>query len=295
MQEQFLGLEPEYTNKKNAEVVIQPVPFDKTTSYTHGTEKGPSALIEASKNLELYDIATDSEVYKVGIHTAEAVDYPTSQDMVNGVYQSTLDLLKENKFVVTLGGEHAISSAPIRAHAEHHGKISVLQFDAHTDLRPAYENNQLSHASVMSRVHEIGNVSEVVSIGIRSMCAEEKPYLKSSHVFFAHMLHEGDEWMDQAIDLLTDPVYITFDLDVFDSSLMPSTGTPEPGGLFWHQVEKFITKLTDRKKIVGFDVVELCPIDGFVAPDFLAAKLTYKLLTCIFQKKGTQSCQYALS
>ncbi len=293
MQEQYLGLEPPFTDEESAKVVVLPVPFDKTTSYTHGTENGPGALIEASKNLELYDIATDTEMYKLGIHTAKGVDYPSSQEMIDGVYDSVLSYLKNDKYVVTLGGEHAISYAPIRAHAEHYGNISVLQFDAHTDLRPAYEGNPLSHASVMSRVNELPNIEEVVSVGIRSMCAEEEPFLKRDKVFFAHDLHEGDDWMDKAIAHLSNPVYITFDLDVFDSSLMPSTGTPEPGGLFWHQIEKFITKLTKKKRVIGFDVVELCPIKGFVAPDFLAAKLTYKILSCIFESKVKESCQFA--
>ena len=294
-QEQFLGLTPPFTNEESAKVVIVPVPFDKTTSYTHGTEKGPAALIEASKSVELYDIATDSEMYKEGIHTAPAVDCPTSETMLDGVYQSVLSYLKKDKFVVTLGGEHSISYAPIRAHAEHFGKISVLQFDAHSDLRPAYEGNPLSHASVMARTKELPDVLEIVSVGIRSMCAEEKPHMDTDNVFFAHNLHDNDDWMLKAIHKLTGPVYITFDLDVFDSSLMPSTGTPEPGGLFWHQVEKFLTLLIQKKTVIGFDVVELCPIENFVAPDFLAAKLTYKLLTCIFAKKATGSCQFALS
>lgn len=295
MNEQYLGLEPPFSDFDKAKVIIQPVAFDQTTSYVHGTEKGPAALIEASQNLELYDIATDTEIYKIGIHTEKAIDFPNSQVMIDSVYEHTLELLRKNKFVITLGGEHAISSAPIKAHAEHFGSISVLQFDAHTDLRPAYENNPLSHASVMSRVNEIEQIDQIVSVGIRSMSAEEKPFINKANTFFAHNLHDNDDWMDQAIDKLTDTVYITFDLDVFDSSVMPSTGTPEPGGLFWHQIEKFITKLTAKKNVVGFDVVELCPIDGFVAPDFLAAKLTYKFLSCIFEKEGKEICQFAHS
>jgi agmatinase len=293
-QEQFLGLESPFCDEQTAKVVVLPVPFDQTTSYTHGTDKGPSALIEASKNLELYDIATDSEMYKEGIHTAQSLVFRSSEEMVDGVYKDVLKYLKRGKFVVTLGGEHAISQGPIRAHREHFGAVSVLQFDAHTDLRPEYEGTRLSHASVMSRVQELPDVN-IVSVGIRSMSVEEKAYWDPSRIFFAHELHLDSEWMDRAIDLLSDRVYITFDLDVFDSSLMPSTGTPEPGGMFWHQVEQFITKLTGRKKVIGLDVVELCPIQGFVAPDFLAAKLTYKILSSVFQQKVKQSCQYALS
>lgn len=295
MNEQFLGLDPSFTDKQKAKVVILPVPFDKTTSYGHGTHLGPKALIEASKNVELYDIATDTQMYELGIHTAEEVHYSTSEEMINGVYSSVLDLLQNDKFVVTLGGEHAISYAPIKAHLDHYEKISVLQFDAHSDLRPAYEGNRWSHASVMARVQELENITDIVSVGIRSTCAEEQPFLRRSHTYFAHELHENDDWMDKAIDQLQDPVYITFDIDAFDSCLMPSTGTPEPGGLFWHQVEKMLTKLAQRKKIIGFDVVELAPIKGLHAPDFLAAKLTYKILSCIFEKEVKKTCQYALS
>jgi agmatinase len=268
-----------------AKIVILPVPFDKTTTYIHGAEKGPSALIKASCNLELYDIETDSEVYKKGIFTAPPILATTSETMLEETHQRVLSYLQKDKFTVTLGGEHAISSAPIQAHAEFFGSISVLQFDAHSDLVFAYEGNPYSHASVMARVLEVPNVEKIVSIGVRSMAADERSLLKKTKPFFAHTLFGDHVWMQSALSELSDNVYITFDLDVFDSSVMPSTGTPEPGGLFWHQLLPFLNLVAKNKTIVGFDIVELCPIPGFAAPDFLAAKLVYKLLSYIFKQK----------
>ena len=200
--------------------------------------------------------------------------------MLSGVYNDVTHYLKKNKFVVTLGGEHSISAAPIKAHADHHGPISILHFDAHADLDPAYEGNPHSHASVISRVKELNNVTSVVSVGIRSVSDTEKQFVDPQQTFFAHNIHANPACLDRVISLLSPKVYITFDLDVFDSSLMPSTGTPEPGGLFWHQVTPLIKQISQTHTIVGFDIVELCPIKNFIAPNFLAAKLVYKMLSC---------------
>jgi agmatinase len=284
MHDNYLGLEEKYSKFSTSKIVILPVPFDKSTTYIHGTNKGPQAIIQASKNLELYDIETDKEIYKKGIFTAKEKEYDTFKDLLKDVSEDVLNYLKQDKFVITLGGEHSISLAPIKAHQSYYKNISVLHFDAHLDTRQAYENNPYSHASVMARVKELENTSNIVSVGIRSMDIEEKDNLEPVNVFFSHELFENDNWMDKAINRLEDTVYITFDLDVFDSSLMPSTGTPEPGGMFWHQVMKFLKKVSLRKKIIGFDVVELCPIKNFIAPDFLAAKLIYKLINYVFIK-----------
>lgn len=269
-----------------AQIVILPIPFDKTTTYQQGTNLGPAALIEASRNLELYDIETDSEVYRRGIYTAPAIIAKKSQEMLRSSYEESLRLLRMGKFVVTLGGEHSISAAPIRAHAECFGPLTVLQFDAHADLADAYEGNPLSHASVMARVKEIPHIERTVAVGIRSMSAEEKTAVVRENTFFAHELDGEDKWMDRVIDRLTERVYITFDLDAFDSSLMPSTGTPEPGGLFWHQATKLLKKVVNNRQVVGFDIVELSPLPDFKAPDFLAAKLLYKLLSTIFRDRA---------
>lgn len=267
------------SNASDAKIIIVPVPFDKTTTYQKGSDKGPGALIEASKNMELYDIETDSEVYLKGIYTDSPVQKETSQEMLDAAYNRVQEWLNKAKFVVTLGGEHTISYAPIRAHAEKFGPLTVLQLDAHTDLRTSYESNPWSHASVMARVKEIPQVEKIVAVGIRSMSVEEK--IDRPNTFFAHEL-EG-AWIEKVVRALGDKVYITFDLDAFDSSLMPSTGTPEPGGLNWNQAMELLDLVAKKKTIVGFDVVELAPNPASVAPDFLAAKLVYKLLSYKFR------------
>lgn len=276
----YAGLPEEFSNFETAKIVILPVPFDKTTTYGKGTDKGPEGLIEASRNLELYDIETDSEVYKKGIHTAKAIDADTSEKMLQDTYEATKKLLTKNKFVGIIGGEHSISSAPIRAFAEHFQSLTVLQFDAHADLQPAYEGNPLSHASVMARVKEMTNVKKIVSVGIRSMSSEELPLVDKDNTFYAHAL-TGD-WMSEVLSRLDGPIYITFDIDAFDSSLMPSTGTPEPGGLFWNDALPLLKRVLKEKNVVGFDVVELAPNSNNQAPDYLAAKLVYKILSYKF-------------
>ncbi|MCE5318644.1 MAG: agmatinase [Parachlamydia sp.] len=260
------------------EIVILPVPFELTSTYIKGSQKGPAALIEASCNMELYDIETQSEVYQKGIFTEKPIKAYSSEALLEALYKRTKELLKREKFVVTLGGEHTISYSSIRAHAEHHGSLTILQLDAHADLQPAYQNNPWSHASVMARVKEIPQVAKIVSVGIRSLASEELPFLDRENTFFAHELHGS--WMDRVAEKLTGPVYLTFDLDAFDSSLMPSTGTPEPGGLDWNQATTLLKRLA--KQIVGFDIMELCPQPGNPAPDYVAAKLLYKLLSYKF-------------
>jgi len=279
------GLPDPYGSKDYAKIVLLPVPFDKTTTYQKGTDKGPAALIEASRHLELYDIETDSQVYLEGIYTAPLIKAKTSKQMLETVYRRTKQLIDQDKFVVTLGGEHSISYAPIRAHAEHYKKITILQFDAHADLAASYEGNPWSHASAMSRVRELKGVEKIVSVGIRSMSYQELASLDRPHTFFAHQILDDPHWIDRVADQLSGLVYITFDLDVFDPSIMPSTGTPEPGGLFWYDVLKLLRLVIERKKLVGFDVVELLPKAANRAPDFLAAKLIYKILSYQFQSK----------
>lgn len=276
----YAGLPEEFSNFETSKIVILPVPFDKTTTYGKGTDKGPEGLIEASRNIELYDIETDSEVYKKGIHTAEAIDADTSEKMLQDTYEATKNLLNQGKFIGIIGGEHSISSAPIRAFAEHYPGLTVLQFDAHADLQPAYEGNPLSHASVMARVKEMKDVKKIVSVGIRSMSSEELPLVDKDNTFYAHAL--TGNWIEQVLSRLDGPIYITFDIDAFDSSLMPSTGTPEPGGLFWNETMQLLKKVLKEKNVVGFDVVELAPNSNNQAPDYLAAKLVYKILSYKF-------------
>lgn len=276
----FGGLPDPYGQLESAKIALIPVPFDKTTTYQQGTDLGPEALIEASRNLELYDIETSSEVYKVGIYTAPAIRAETSRQMLHETEKATKKLLEQDKFVGVIGGEHSISFAPIKAHLEHFKTLTVLQFDAHADLQPAYEGNPLSHASVMARVQELK--VKIVSVGIRSMSHEEIVNQDRSNTFFAHDLPKNPNWIEQVVDKLSGPIYITFDLDAFDSSLMPSTGTPEPGGLFWNETLQLIKRVIEEKDVVGFDVVELCPNADNPAPDYLAAKLVYKILSYKF-------------
>ncbi len=279
----FGGLPGPYGAKESARVVILPVPFDLTTTYQKGSDLGPSALIEASRNLELYDIETHSEVYLQGIFTALPIEEKSSEKMLDKTYKAVKGYLAQGKYVVTIGGEHAISYAPIRAYAEKFPNLTVLQFDAHADLQPAYEGNPWSHASVMARVKELENVEKIVSVGIRSMSIEELPLQERSHTFFAHELDANGLWIDRMLEQLRGPIYISFDLDAFDSSLMPSTGTPEPGGLGWNQTMQVLSRVFAEKTVVGFDVVELCPRPHDHAPDYLAAKLIYKLLSYQFR------------
>jgi agmatinase len=283
VQGRYLGLSEEEFPFESSKIVILPIPFDRTTTYKQGAELGPAALIEASRNLEPYDIETNSNPYLHGIFTASAIQATASEEMIEEAYERSLELIQQGKFVIGLGGEHSVTPPLVKAHAEAYGPISVLQFDAHSDLIPTYEGNPLSHASAMARVREIGQVKNIVSVGIRSMSTEESEILDRPNTFFAHDLHGNQDWMDKVVNNLGEKVYITFDLDAFDSSLMPSTGTPEPGGLFWHQATNLLLKVAQKKKIIGFDVVELCPMKNFAAPDFLAAKLVYKMISYIYR------------
>jgi agmatinase len=280
----FLGLDDDKSNFDNARVVIFPVPYEATTSYGAGTGAGPDAIIQASRYIELYDQELDSEPADVGIatlpelHLSGAGPEQAIQEL-REAYDAILDAGK-GKFVIMLGGEHSVSSAPILAHVERNkGKrISVLQFDAHTDLRHEYEGSPYSHAAVMHRVHQ---KVDLVAVGIRALTRQERELARNSkniHLFLADDIHTGDAWMDDVMAKLGDIVYISFDVDGFDPSLVPSTGTPEPGGLQWYPVMKLLRRVFAERTVVGADVVELAPIPGLSAPDFLVAKLVYKMI-----------------
>jgi len=283
----FCGLVKDFSSYENSKAVILPVPYDKTRTWCIGEEwkktdasKGPAAIIDASRNMELYDIELDKNIAeKLGIHTLDelkAKEYP--KDMVKSVFNSVKKIIKDNKFPVVLGGEHSISLGAVKALKEKYNDLSCLQIDAHADLRDSYEGSKYSHACVMSRVRELCN--NVVQVGIRSMSDEEADLIndKNIKIFFAKDIFNNDDWFDTAISMLSSNVYVTFDLDGLDISVMPSTGTPEPGGLLYYQVLRFLKKVCEKKNIVGFDIVELAPIKGTIAPDFLAAKLVYKLI-----------------
>ena len=282
---QFGDLPEEYTRLEDALTVILPVPYDGTSTWIKGADKGPEALIEASCNMEIYDIETDSEVWETGIHTAEPVTEAGSPEaMSEEVYRRTLDYLDMGKLTVVIGGEHSVSIGTIRAHHERFKDLTVVQIDAHGDLRQEYEGSTHNHACVMARARELG---PVVQVGIRSLCTEELPYVDRDRVFFAHQIRRDPDWMEKAIGLASANVYLTVDLDGFDPSVMPSTGTPEPGGLLWYEVNEFIGKLIKARNLVGFDINELCPNPGAKASDFLAAKLLFRILSMKFTQPDT--------
>ena len=276
----FCGLSKNDSDYTRAPVVILPVPFDKTSTWLKGANKGPAAIIEASRYLEFYDIETDSEVFRKGIFTAKPVHSSSSSDLIKKTDSIISKYLKDNKLVVSLGGEHSISIGVIKSYARHYKGLSVLHLDAHVDSRESYEGSRYNHACVIARVREC--IRNIVSVGIRSMDVSERSNVDRKKMFFAHEIHDSDKWINKAVGQLTDTVYITIDLDVFDPGIVPSTGTPEPGGLGWYQVLKLLSSVAKSKRIVGFDVVELCPSNS-KAPDFLAAKLIYTLLSYIYK------------
>jgi agmatinase len=234
--------------------------------------------------MELYDIETDSEVYKVGIYLAEAItDFASPETMVNAVHKTVKEYINRSKVVTMIGGEHSISIGAIRAFNEYYGDLTVLQIDAHTDLRKEYNGSKYNHACAMFEANETTNL---IQVGIRSMDHSETLVMDRDKVFFAHEMVTDDFWIDNVIDLMTDNVYITFDLDALDPSIMPSTGTPEPGGLFWYETLDFLRKVFEERNVVGFDIVELCPNTNDRSSDFLAAKLYYKMLSYRFNEKN---------
>lgn len=275
------NLPEEYSALENARMVVIPVPFDRTSTWLKGADKGPAAIIEASAHMELYDIETDSEVYKKGIFTAEPVDgQQLPENMTEMVAEQVRQYLENDKFVVVVGGEHSVSIGSARAHVANNADITVLQLDAHSDLRDEYEGSKYNHACVMARISEL---CPIVQVGIRSMDSSEKKVLDTSRVIFAREISSNKNWIENVSSKLSENVYVTIDLDVFDPSIIPSTGTPEPGGLLWYDVLELMRIVFENGNVVGFDVVELCPNERNKAPDFLAAKLIYKLLSYKFR------------
>jgi len=267
---------------EDSEIIIVPVPYDETSTWMRGADKGPDAILEASPNLEFYDVETASEAHLAGIHTIGPIlEKETPEKLVNAVYDKTLSLLSENKFPVIIGGNHTVSIGAIKAFSEYFENLSVLQLDAHADLRQEYEGSKFNHACAMARAREF---APIVQVGIRSMSVYEVPYADKDRIFYSHELYYNKDLYIKAIDKLTENVYITIDLDVFDPSIMPSTGTPEPGGPAYIELIHFLRDVIRYKNVVGFDVVELCPNQTNKSPDFIAAKIIYQLLSYRFTK-----------
>lgn len=261
-------------------IIIVPVPYDATSTYIRGADKGPAAILEASPALEFYDIETGSEVHRQGIHTIDPLtggDDPG--EITQAVYRTVSRILSENRFPVVIGGNHTVSIGAFQAASEAYSGLTILQLDAHSDLRPAYEGSHLNHACAAARAREH---APLVQVGIRSMAAEELPFVDRERIFYAHELYFDKTLYDKALDLITGNVYITVDLDVFDPSVMPSTGTPEPGGPEYRELMFFLRKVFLKRNVIGFDVVELCPSESNKAPDFMAAKVIYQMLSYKF-------------
>jgi agmatinase len=286
----FLGLDEAAADFASAKAVLLPVPYESTTSYGGGTREGPRAILEASRYIELYDQEVDCEAAtRIGIHTLPALELTRAgatpaMEELRSAYARVADTCGD-RFLLMLGGEHSVSSPAILAQADRHPqRLSVLQLDAHADLRGEYEGTPNSHASAMARVLER---ADVVAVGIRAVSAEEMELARGSEastLVWADEMWQDDAWMDRALEALGPEVYLTFDVDYLDPSLVPSTGTPEPGGPGWYRTLKFLKRVFREREVVAADVVELAPVPGLHAPDFLVAKLVYKLLVYRFQE-----------
>jgi agmatinase len=261
-------------------IIIVPVPYDETSTWMKGADKGPDAIMEASVNLEFYDVETDSEAHLSGIHTIEPVTEKRSPEtLVDAVYSKIKFLLNDGKFPVVVGGNHSVGIGSAKAFSEHFENLSILQLDAHSDLRQVYEGSSYNHACAMARMREF---APVIQVGIRSMSQEESSYADWERIFTAHELYLDKTKYQEALEKLSENVYLTIDLDVFDPSLIPSTGTPEPGGPEYFEIMNFLKEVIRKKNVVGFDVVELCPSPVNKVPDFIAAKIIYQLLSYKF-------------
>ena len=282
----FAELEDDISDYDSSKVVILPIPYEKTTTYVKGTALGPRAIIDASINMEIYDEELDKDISKIGICTLNPLIIDKSpEEMINEVSENTKKLIDERKFPVIIGGEHSITLGCVKAMSNSYDDISILQLDAHADLREEYDGSKYNHACAMKRCMD--TCKNIVQVGIRSLSPEEAEFLKKNDMklFWAKDIHDNSEWEKDAISLLSNNVYITFDVDVLDPSIMPSTGTPEPGGLNYYAILKFLKKVFENKNVIGFDVVELCPNKNNVSPDFTVAKIIYKMIGYKFNKK----------
>lgn len=276
----FAGIDEEYASFEQAGILLQSIPYDGTSTWGKGADGGFEAFLEAAENMELYDIETDSEVFRKGIHILPEIGENSSPEAVyRAVLQKTGDLLSHGKFLTFFGGEHAVSIGIIEAFNRQFKDLTVLQLDAHADLRDEYLGTPYNHACAL---HAASKETNLVQVGIRSMDESEKVFLNPDQCFFAHAIHGDTGWMERSIALMSDQVYLTIDLDVLDPSIMPYTGTPEPGGMDWYTMLAYLKQVFSSKTVVGFDIVEYAPTGSLKAPGFLVAKLFYKLLSYKF-------------
>ncbi len=276
----FLGLDPEFSDPASARYAILPIPYDATTSYLAGARDGPRAVITASQQVEWFDEELEIEGHSAGIATLDPVepDLSSPDGMHQRVFNEARRVVKQGKFLFGLGGEHSITSGLVRALMTRRRRLSVLQIDAHADLRDTYQGSGYSHACVMRRVHDLG--ANLVPVGIRSFSAKEHGFMKRAAItpITARQCHDTNDWIERAVDSLSENVYITIDIDGLDPAFAPGTGTPEPGGLSYYQVLDLLAAVTKAKTVLGADVVEVRPVPGQAVTEFLAARLMYKLI-----------------
>ena len=280
---EFGGTTPTTTNFEKARVAILPIPLDRTTSYVAGTRNGPHEILVASSHMELWDEETGTDVHSIGIYTLPEMEFPfgTLEEVMSEIRRVAGELVSRGKFPVVLGGEHSITPPVVEALAARHPGLSVLQIDAHADLRDSFMGTRHNHACAMRRVLEHARATQV---GIRSLSPEEAAAIPSlaTTVFYDFSMRTDPRWIDRVVESLGDTVYITIDCDGLDPAIMPATGTPEPGGLSWYEALALLRRVIESKRVVGCDLVELSPMSGNIAPTFLCAKLVYKILSYRF-------------
>lgn len=285
---QFLEPPAEFTAADTSAIRIIPVPYDGTSTYRKGADRGPDALIEASTQVECFDIETRSEVHTHGIHTeAPVLCHTTPEDLAPLVRARVADALANGRFPVVIGGEHSVTIGAVEAVADQigRGKFSVLQIDAHGDTRESYHGSTHNHACVMARAREHASIAQV---GIRAIDKSEWDSMDRSRVVWGWEISKSadDSWMDRVLAMLADTVYITVDLDAFDPAFLPATGTPEPDGMSWRQVNDLVRRVCRERQVIGFDVVELCPHEAHHGSDFFAAKLVHRMLSEVFDARA---------
>ncbi len=282
---QFLDPPAELADPASAAIRVIPVPYDATSTYRKGADKGPAALLEASAQVEWFDIQTRTEVHRRGVHTEEAVECDGPPEAMSAMVRARVsEALTSGRFPLVIGGEHSVTIGAVEASAERFADLSVLQIDAHGDTRESYHGSTHNHACVMARARER---AEIVQVGIRAIDRSEWETMDRDRVFWAHEIARaaGDDWMDRAVGMLREDVYVTIDLDAFDPSLVPATGTPEPGGLDWRTVNELLRRVAGARRVVGLDIVELCPHEAHHASAFFAAKLAHRALSEIFARR----------